>query len=375
MCVFAKMTSIRKRKELGRSLPKRLSATNTQISQQSDMVNTISLGFVIVAIIILAVGWRCTEGKTWIHIMRDSYSEWLGILIDAMLLYFINWVIRREEKEKIINQFSSSSNAFALDAAKRLRKKGWLTDGTLRGNDMTHAKLDNVNLGKAVLENVDFSYASLQDSFLVEANFSNSNFTGADFRNAQCRWANFSNANLRWANLEGAALDGVNFNGADLRFAKLGKYNASTVLMEGALLSQTLTENEIELVQASTQLIRKSPEEFSMAFYRELFKASPATKALFLSNIQDQARKFAQLFGLLVASLKDMEKLLPALQALGKRHIKYGVEEYHYQLVGRALTNTLRKSLGLHFTPEVENAWLKTYELVTLVMIDSARER
>ena len=213
----------------------------------------------------------------------------------------------------------------------------------------------------------------LNASILVEADFSNSNLTGSDLSNAQCRWANFQNANLRWANLEHAVLDGANFDGADLRFARLGKINSSTVSLEGALLSETFVDEEIELVQNSVKLIGKTTEEFSLAFYDELFKVNPLVKSLFISEIKNQAVKFAQLFELLITSLNSVEKLLPALKSLGKRHANYGVEEYHYQIVGKALINTLKKSLGKDFTPQVESAWLKTYGLVSLVMVDSAK--
>ena len=57
--------------------------------------------------------------------------------------------------------------------------------------------------------------------------------------------------------------------------------------------------------------------------------------------------KFAQVFELLVSSLDKIEKLLPALKSLGKRHSNYGVEEYHYEIVGAALIKTLKKSLDI----------------------------
>ncbi|MFK8008381.1 MAG: pentapeptide repeat-containing protein [Saprospiraceae bacterium] len=378
MCIFARLANFKKSNS---SLNSKTSSGYfssvkngfEMIFGKIDMINIISLHFAIVAIIVLMAGWNLAENKGLVNVVGDSYSEWLGILVDAMLLYFINWAIRREEKDKLINQFASESNSFALDATKRLRKKGWLVDGRLNGIDMTHAQLDQANLNKAALQETNFSYASMKKSNLVEADFSNSNLTGADLSNSECRWANFENANLRWANLEGATLDGVNFEGADLRFARLGEINESTVSLEGALLSQTLTEDEIALVQGSVKNIRASMEEFTTDFYRELFNVNPMVERLFISNIKSQVIKFAQVFELLVTSLNDIEKLLPALKSLGKRHNNYGVEEYHYQIVGATLITTLKKSLGQHFTPEVEGAWLKTYGLVTMVMVDSSK--
>lgn len=376
MCIFAKFSKLQmttSEKQMHNGYPSAIKSFFENRIGQVDMINIISFHFAIVAVLVLTAGWHFAETKGWVSIVGDSYSEWLGILIDAMLLYFINWAIRREERDKLINQFASESNAFALDATKRLRKKGWLLDGRLNGTDLSHAQLDKANLNHSILQEVNFTYASLKNTNLVEADLSNSNLTGADLSGSECRWANFQNANLRWANLEGATLDGVNFEGADLRFAHLGKINKATVSLEGAILSESLTEEEITLVQNSIQLMRKTTEEFSMAFYRELFKVNPLVKNLFLTNIQNQVVKFAQVFELLVSSLNNIEKLLPALKALGKRHANYGVQEYHYDVVGEALIATLKKSLGRHFTPEVEAAWLKTYGLVTMIMVDASK--
>lgn len=378
MCIFAKFATLKKTNTDKTHTSKQgylgfIKAGFEIIFGKIDMINIISFHFAIVAVIVLMAGWQLAENKGFENIIGDSYSEWLGILIDAMLLYFINWAIRREEKDKLINQFASESNSFALDATKRLRKKGWLEDGKLVGIDMTHAQLDKANLSKAVLHDTNFSYASMKESNLVETNFSNSNLTGSDLRDSECRWANFQNANLRWVNLEGATLDGANFEGADLRFARLGEINESTVSLKGAMLSQDLTEEEIALVQGSVEKIRESMEEFTTDFYRELVRVNPLVEKLFISNIKSQVLKFAQVFELLVASLDNIEKLLPALKSLGKRHTNYGIQEYHYQIVGETLIDTLRKSLGKHFSPAVENAWLRTYGLVTMIMVDSSK--
>ena len=371
MCIFAKFARISNSKSNpGKGVWK---SHCELIFGRCDMINIISVIFALIAFVILIGGLKFAQPQNLSSVVVDSYSEWLGILVDAMLLYSINWAIRREERRRLVNQFGSESNAFALDATKQIRKKGWLMDGRLSGIELTHAQLSKANLSKSILQDVDFSYADMKEASLVEADLSGSNLTGADLQNSECRWADFRHANLRWANLEGAILDGAKFEGADLRFAKLGNINKSTVSLEGALLSQNLTDEEVALVQNSTKMLRKSIDEFSLSFYRELFRVNPLVQSLFISDIKDQAKKFAQLFEILVTSLNKVEKLLPALKALGRRHVNYGIEEYHYGIVGTALINTLKKSLGHNFTPEIEDAWIKTYGLVSMIMIDSGK--
>lgn len=371
MCIFARFAKVGKKTN-----PSKTGSATIFFHRyffNYDMINVISVAFVIIAALILFAGIKIAQPDGFAGVVTDSYEGWLGILVDALLLFSINWALRREERKRLLGQFGSESNDFALDATRQLRKKGWLTDGRLNGIDLVHAQMKNANLSKSVLQNVNFSYTNLSDASLVEADLQGSNFTATDLSNAVCRWTDFRNTNLRWANLEGAILDGANFEGADLRFARLGKINNDTVSLEGAILSETLTEEEIHLVQNSTKLMRKSLDEFANAFYRELFKSNPIIKTLFLTNIKDQARKFAQMFELLVVSLNDVEKVIPSLKALGRRHANYGINEDHYNIVGGALINTLDKSLGTDFTEDVKNAWLKTYGIVSMIMIDSAK--
>jgi len=370
MCIFARFAKVGKKTN-------QLKTGSINIFFQRhlnyDMINMISVAFVVLAALILFAGIKIAQPNGFAGVVTDSYEGWLGILVDALLLFSINWALRREERKRLLGQFGSESNDFALDATRQLRKKGWLTDGRLNGIDLVHAQMKNANLNKSVLQHVNFSYTNLSNASLVEADLRESNFTAADLSNAVCRWTDFRNTNLRWANLEGAILDGANFEGADLRFARLGKINNDTVSLEGAILSETLTEEEIHLVQNSTKLMRKSIDEFAIAFYRELFRSNPVVKSLFLTNIRDQAQKFAQMFELLVISLNDIEKIIPSLKALGRRHANYGINDSHYGIVGGALIRTLDKSLGNDFTEEVKNAWLKTYGIVSMIMIDSAK--
>ena len=70
-----------------------------------------------------------------------------------------------------------------------------------------------------------------------------------------------------------------------------------------------------------------------------------------------------------VNGLSKLGEIVPAVQALGRRHGAYGVEPRHYEVVGAALLYTLSQGLGEGFTPEVEAAWAETYLILSGVMI------
>jgi hemoglobin-like flavoprotein len=73
-----------------------------------------------------------------------------------------------------------------------------------------------------------------------------------------------------------------------------------------------------------------------------------------------------------VANLHQVEKILSAVQALGRRHADYGVTAKHYEVVGEALLWTLHQGLGSEFTPAVKKAWTETYLTVSGVMQQAA---
>ena len=63
---------------------------------------------------------------------------------------------------------------------------------------------------------------------------------------------------------------------------------------------------------------------------------------------------------------------VPVAQQLAVRHVDYGVKAEDYESVGASLIRTLEKGLGDGFTPEVKDAWVGAYTVLSGVMIDAA---
>lgn len=135
-----------------------------------------------------------------------------------------------------------------------------------------------------------------------------------------------------------------------------------------------MTPRQIDLVQATFKDVAAIKEDAAALFYGRLFEMDPSLKALFKGDIKEQGRKLMATIGLAVGSLRNPEKILPAVKNLGEKHVEYGVKESHYATVGGALLWTLEKGLGPKFTPEVKDAWAATYGLVSSVMIDAAKD-
>jgi len=85
-------------------------------------------------------------------------------------------------------------------------------------------------------------------------------------------------------------------------------------------------------------------------------------------DMQEQGRKLMQMLSVAVAGLTRLDTLVPAVEALGRRHQGYGVKDEHYATEGAALLWTLGQGLGAEFTPDVEVAWSHAYGLLSGVM-------
>ena len=133
-----------------------------------------------------------------------------------------------------------------------------------------------------------------------------------------------------------------------------------------------MSPTQIELVQSSWKKVVPIADTAAELFYGRLFELDPSLKPLFTTDIKEQGKKLMQMISVAVNGLNDLEKIVPAVEELGKRHVKYGVKDEHYDTVGSALLWTLEKGLGDAFTPDVKEAWTETYTLLATTMKNAA---
>ncbi len=132
--------------------------------------------------------------------------------------------------------------------------------------------------------------------------------------------------------------------------------------------------NQVVLVQQSWDKVRPMADAAAQLFYTRLFAIDPSTQPLFTGDIQEQRRKLMQMLGVVVQGLSKPETILPAIQALGRRHVNYAVQDRHYDSVGAALLWALEQGLGPDFTPETREAWTAAYTLLASIMKDAAHQ-
>ncbi len=134
----------------------------------------------------------------------------------------------------------------------------------------------------------------------------------------------------------------------------------------------TMTPEQIELVQNSFAKVRPAAKDVSSLFYKRLFHVAPQVRPMFPENMDEQGKKLMAVLGTAVQSLTNLPALVPVLEKLAIGHLEYGVEEAHYDVVGEVLLWTLEQGLGDDFTPEVRDAWIETYTIVAQTMCGAA---
>ena len=123
------------------------------------------------------------------------------------------------------------------------------------------------------------------------------------------------------------------------------------------------------LVRSSWPAVAANADMLTVRFYERLFEIDDSAARLFAGiDMTTQRTRLAQALAVVVNSLDDPDRLLPAIAALGKRHAHYGVESHHFDSVGQALLVALADSLGEEFNPDVRRAWTDAYALVASVM-------
>lgn len=133
-----------------------------------------------------------------------------------------------------------------------------------------------------------------------------------------------------------------------------------------------MTPSQVKLVQESFQKVVPIADQAADIFYTKLFELDPTLKPMFKSDIAEQGKKLMTMIGTAVGGLNHLDKIVPAVQELGKRHVDYGVKPDHYNTVATALLYTLETGLGSAWTPEVKEAWIAVYVLLSQTMKDAA---
>lgn len=129
-----------------------------------------------------------------------------------------------------------------------------------------------------------------------------------------------------------------------------------------------MTPEQKNLVQKSFVKVVPIADQAAALFYAKLFMLDPSLKPLFKGDMAEQGKKLMRMIGMAVNGLDNLDKLVPVVEDLGRRHVPYGVKAEHYDTVGSALLYTLEEGLGADFTPAIKDAWAAVYGVLASTM-------
>jgi hypothetical protein len=215
-------------------------------------IQKVGLSLLAIAVLIAVVGYTNHYGNLYLGewvggFLQDYYANISAELVSIAVTVLIVDVLYEQrntarEKRDLVSQMGSPDNRFALEAVRKLGMHSWLTDGTLRGAqlsgaDLREAQLLGADLTKAFLSQATLAGANLSESNLGDVVLSEANLAGADLVGASLNRADLSGADVSEANLGGGTLDCAELIGANLAGADLWGTHLSNALLSEANLT------------------------------------------------------------------------------------------------------------------------------------------
>jgi len=166
-----------------------------------------------------------------------------------------------------------------------------------------------------------------------------------------------------------------------LAWSKVWKHISTTMIAAGwPEQDKPLNSQEVELIQGSWKLASKlGAETVGVLLFKHIFELAPEALQLFSfkdeksvyesKRLKSHAVKVVTTVGVAVDGLNKLDELVPVLKELGLKHVGFGVQPAHYEVVGKALMMTLKAGLLTDLTPAHEAAWQKCYKILSTTMV------
>lgn len=126
--------------------------------------------------------------------------------------------------------------------------------------------------------------------------------------------------------------------------------------------------DKVQLIRDSLIQVRPLADHIAESFYSHMFEVAPHLQKLFTGNMKTQGTMLMTSLELAVSSLDNMESILPSVQALGERHMSYGVRKEYYPYAKESFLWALEKHLKGEFSPTLKNAWSEAFDTLIEVM-------
>lgn len=133
-----------------------------------------------------------------------------------------------------------------------------------------------------------------------------------------------------------------------------------------------LSDDQVDLIRHSAGRLAEVNVAATNAFYSNLFAHAPGVRALFPDDMFGQSEKLWQSIVMVVQSADDISEIEAALRELGAKHVAYGADAAHYQVVTDVLLETISAVMADEWSDDHYVAWKATLDAVSGVMLDGA---
>lgn len=129
----------------------------------------------------------------------------------------------------------------------------------------------------------------------------------------------------------------------------------------------------VAIIRETFEHVKPVANEVITQFYETLFQNYPEAKTLFKkTKMKEQKQALIKALAFIVENVDNPDKLVPYLQKMGGRHVKYGTEPEHYSWVGQSLLDTFGAVFGTSWTAEAEESWTAAIEFIAQTMLSGA---
>ncbi len=133
-----------------------------------------------------------------------------------------------------------------------------------------------------------------------------------------------------------------------------------------------LKVEQLDLIRQSLIHVHPIADQIAKSFYAHRFEVTPHLRKHFSGDMNRQGAMLMTSLELAVSNLDDPASIVPAIHALGERHVSYGVRVEYYPLAREAYLWALEKHLGEEFTPALKEAWAAAFDALIQTMSSAA---
>jgi hemoglobin-like flavoprotein len=107
-------------------------------------------------------------------------------------------------------------------------------------------------------------------------------------------------------------------------------------------------------------------------FYATLFSRHPSVRQLFPADVTTLSQHFIATLELAISHLGHVTAVDQQLRELGARHLHYGAQPQHYELVRDVLVATIGNSAGDDWNAELARDWRQAINMIIVPMLRGA---